>query len=147
MEGLKKHGKLRGGGYFAVHAWLRNHFGKADRCESDDCSGESKTYHWAKLHNKEYIHNRENFIRLCVSCHRKYDMTADQRSKIANTLIENSKQCCKHGHSRTITNTYFVKRISLLSGEAYFSPECRICRANNVKKYYLGKKELKDARG
>ena len=60
-------------GVDAIHVWLKVNYGKADYCENKDCKGKSKNYNWAKLRNKKYERKRENFIRLCVSCHRYYD--------------------------------------------------------------------------
>lgn len=68
-------------GYHAIHAWLRKHFGKADRCENPFCRGESHRFEWAKLKQKEYQRVRENYIRLCHSCHFLYDMTPEWKEK------------------------------------------------------------------
>lgn len=68
--------KLRNGGYYAIHKWLEKHYGKAHKCEAGaQCRGDSIMYHWAKRQGMPYEHKRENFIMLCASCHRKYDMT------------------------------------------------------------------------
>ena len=75
--------KLRNGGYFAIHSWLARHYDKADRCEGKNCRGNSTNYHWAKLPDKEYAHDRDNFIRLCVSCHRLLDFTEEIRQKMS----------------------------------------------------------------
>lgn len=77
MKTVSEHRTLRGGGYHAIHKWLVKHFGSAQLCEGEQCNGKSKLYHWAKLNDREYEHKRENFIQLCSSCHRKYDMTDD----------------------------------------------------------------------
>src|SRR5437879_3938997 len=70
---VNKNGEgIRGGGYYAIHDWLRRYYRKADRCENPLCEGKSKIYHWALLKGKEYDHKRENFWKLCLPCHRKY---------------------------------------------------------------------------
>lgn len=74
---------LRGGGYHAIHKWLTKHFGKADRCENPDCKGISKRYCYAKLADKDYAHDRGNFILLCASCHRLYDQKPEWIEKAA----------------------------------------------------------------
>ena len=59
--------------YRTIHSWLSKRFGKADRCEQVDCEGKSKTFDWSKLRGKKYERKRENFWKLCRSCHIKYD--------------------------------------------------------------------------
>lgn len=60
--------------YTFIHTWLRNNFGKANKCESVNCiNKKAKKFDYAKLHNKEYLPLRVNFIQLCRSCHMKYD--------------------------------------------------------------------------
>ena len=75
-------------GYMAVHAWLWSRYGKADRCESKDCNGKSKRYEWALKKGKECKRRRSHFIRLCRSCHHKYDMNESWKKKIAKTLTQ-----------------------------------------------------------
>jgi len=69
--------------YYNVHQWLRHRYGNANKCESPECEGKSKTFQWALLKGKSYKHNRENFWMLCRSCHRKYDMTKEWNKKIS----------------------------------------------------------------
>ena len=59
--------------YYAKHIWLKTNFGKADECQNMDCKGRSKTYHWALKKGFKYEHKRENYLKLCVSCHQLYD--------------------------------------------------------------------------
>ena len=57
--------------YVLVHSWLRR-FEKNGRCEH--CSStDKKRYEWALIKGCAYEKRRENFIELCVSCHRQYD--------------------------------------------------------------------------
>ena len=60
-------------GYFGIHDWLAKWYGKADMCENKWCLGEHDLFHWAKLEDKQYERRRENFIKLCVRCHNRYD--------------------------------------------------------------------------
>lgn len=60
-------------GYYAVHRWLRNVYGKASKCESKRCKRISDTFQWALIHNKAYCKSRNNFKQLCASCHAIYD--------------------------------------------------------------------------
>lgn len=83
----EKHGNWKGveASYFAFHQWLRTHFGNANKCENSTCFYPRKNaarsivkapkrFDWALIKGKEYDHKRENFIQLCPSCHKKYDM-------------------------------------------------------------------------
>ena len=70
-----------GVGYHGIHKWLYAYFGRANHCDNPKCEGKSSTYQWAKLKEKTYQRNRENFIQLCTSCHRKYDFTEETRVK------------------------------------------------------------------
>lgn len=58
----------------AKHFRIYRRYGKADRCEGVHCAGKSKIYEWA---NKSglYKNVRSDWIRLCRSCHRKFDLT------------------------------------------------------------------------
>lgn len=67
-----------------VHRWLKRSFGKASRCENIECqTSYSKRFEWALIHGKDYDKERENFIQLCCSCHRKYDYTDEQKKKVS----------------------------------------------------------------
>lgn len=73
-------------GYWAVHNWLKYNFGKADKCEMESCKKISKNFEWAKKIGKEYIKDRNNFLKLCRSCHRKYDYTVEKRKIISDFM-------------------------------------------------------------
>lgn len=60
-------------GYGSIHDWIRHYFGKPNKCENPKCLGVSKTFEWALSKGKKYSHKRENFMRLCKSCHVLYD--------------------------------------------------------------------------
>jgi len=67
-------------GYFGLHSWLVRSFGNAIKCENRKvslldfiCSRKSNNFQWAVIHEKGYQRKRENFIQLCISCHKKYD--------------------------------------------------------------------------
>lgn len=64
----------------AKHARIKRKYGKADRCENKICPRIGKRYEWA---NKSglYKPERSDWIRLCASCHRKYDMTIEKAQK------------------------------------------------------------------
>lgn len=71
--------------YESVHRWLHYNFGKADKCENKGCVyprenlahvilTAPKKFTWALLHRKKYEKVRSNFIMLCMSCHKRYDI-------------------------------------------------------------------------
>lgn len=58
--------------YFAKHIWMKTQFGAPTKCEK--CGTEKKRmYHWANI-SGEYHRKREDWLRLCVPCHKKYDL-------------------------------------------------------------------------
>ncbi|OYY99536.1 MAG: hypothetical protein B7Y37_13680 [Sphingobacteriia bacterium 28-36-52] len=68
--------------YFRIHNWISYHHGKANKCENENCeSVNPKRFEWALLKGKDYAKNRNNYIMLCPSCHRKYDYTDIQKEK------------------------------------------------------------------
>lgn len=58
-------------GYHGIHSWLRKTFGKADKCENNE--NHKGEFEYALLKGKKYERKRENFKKLCHSCHAKYD--------------------------------------------------------------------------
>lgn len=60
-------------GYSALHAWIRRKLGSPLKC--DNCGKEDdkiRSYHWASILHK-YSRDLSEWMRLCVSCHSKYD--------------------------------------------------------------------------
>lgn len=67
----KKNFKWKGDsvGYYGLHTWIYRSFGKADKCDfCDSVDG----IEWANKTYK-YLRNREDWLKLCVACHRGYD--------------------------------------------------------------------------
>ena len=72
--------------YSAYHWWLKNKFGSANQCDNINCiyprliddgrvlAEKPKRFEWALIKGKQHEHKRENYIMLCPSCHRKYDL-------------------------------------------------------------------------
>lgn len=86
--------------YSQVHKYLINEFGKANKCERCKAEGRSK-YEWALKKGCEYDFNIDNFIQMCCSCHRKYDMTDAARLK--NSISSKGKNLGKNnGNSKPI---------------------------------------------
>lgn len=57
-------------GYYAKHAWVSRHFGKPDKCEK--CKTTQGIFEWANM-SGTYKREREDWMRLCVKCHKSYD--------------------------------------------------------------------------
>lgn len=66
-------------GYHALHSWIQRKLGTPNYCEHCKKTDKLK-YEWA---NKEHSYKRvvEDYIRLCTSCHRKYDYQFNSRKK------------------------------------------------------------------
>jgi len=66
-------------GYSALHSWVRRCKGKAKICEK--CNKENgpakdgrfKLVQWVNI-SREYKRDLEDFMALCVPCHKKYDL-------------------------------------------------------------------------
>lgn len=59
--------------YASIHKWLRKSAGKAMKCTSSKCSGESNTFDWALKRGKKYERIITNFTQLCRPCHLRHD--------------------------------------------------------------------------
>ena len=58
-------------GYWGVHRWIYRQMGKPNKCEH--CKSEIKRkYEWCNV-DHEYKRDVKDWIRLCTSCHRRYD--------------------------------------------------------------------------
>ncbi len=65
--------------YVSIHMWLYKNHGPASKCEH--CSKDASCFHWARRENFGYARDVNNFIQLCVSCHRKYDADAHPKKR------------------------------------------------------------------
>lgn len=59
-------------GNVALHQWVYKHKGRPNECEICNRT-DLKSYDWANIDHK-YRRNLDDFIRLCRSCHRKFDI-------------------------------------------------------------------------
>ena len=89
--------------YTYTHYWLYETFGKADHCENDE-THKTKRFEWANLSHK-YLRERKDWKMLCVSCHRKMDVT--DRTRYLNKI-------------RAIGNTSRRKRVFQLTTDGIF---------------------------
>lgn len=59
-------------GYSGVHTWIEKWKGKPKKCEN--CGTENaKKFEWANIDHK-YRRVLQDYIRMCTSCHRNYDI-------------------------------------------------------------------------
>lgn len=72
-------------GYKSIHEWIGNNWGRPNLCENREitildyqCSKICENYEWANITGK-YIRNRQHWLRLCVSCHRKFDSRKNEK--------------------------------------------------------------------
>lgn len=64
--------------YKHLHIWLRNTYGKPIYCEHCKSTDPSKRYEWANI-SGEYKRDRDDYLRLCHSCHMKFDYKKPKR--------------------------------------------------------------------
>lgn len=69
--------------YHGIHTWLKKTYGKGGNC--DKCQTENPKLHWALVKGKKYERKRENFLHLCPSCHKYYDMTDETRKRMSDS--------------------------------------------------------------
>jgi len=60
--------------YTYIHKWLSDVHGRPNYCEGKNCNGKSTKYDWALKKRHKHEKNIENYLRLCKSCHKKYDV-------------------------------------------------------------------------
>lgn len=75
-------------GYTMIHRWLRKIYGRAKKCENEECAGKSKTFDWSLLKGKTYQRIRANFWMLCRGCHLKYDGNRRKKEKPSRSHME-----------------------------------------------------------
>jgi hypothetical protein len=66
----------------AYHKYLDSNYGKPKVCESPNCEGKSTWFDWCIKTGRVYSHDRNDYLRMCRSCHRKYDMTPEKRQQV-----------------------------------------------------------------
>lgn len=58
--------------YFTVHIFIHRRYGKANTCENKNCPKKSFKYEWANK-TRRYLRDKDDWMQLCVSCHRLFD--------------------------------------------------------------------------
>lgn len=60
-------------GYRALHHWVIKHLGQPSECSNCGfASQNSRQFNWANI-SHEYRRDLNDWVRLCISCHNKYD--------------------------------------------------------------------------
>lgn len=83
-SGLSKLFKGDKASYAAKHIYLKNRYGRAQKCQQKGCKyprlnskgicmDKPKRYEWANI-TGVYTHRREDYVQLCPSCHRRFDL-------------------------------------------------------------------------
>lgn len=71
--------------YYRIHSWLIHHYGNANHCEM--CDGvKAKRFEYALKKGENHARNIENYLSLCPSCHRKYDITEQTRENLSKGI-------------------------------------------------------------
>jgi hypothetical protein len=80
--------------YASVHSWLYFHHklkGSGKSCQHCGMKdGTGRRLEWALIRGLAYENNIANFIPLCASCHRKYDITQETREKMRKSATGKS---------------------------------------------------------
>ncbi len=94
-------------GYQSKHQFLVRNFGSPSYCENCFTEGYKEkggrwSIHYAKKHNKEYTHNRENYLGLCRKCHGIYDLDDKKIERLRNlSKTQSEEQLKKLGIKRS----------------------------------------------
>ena len=64
-------------GYMARHKRIWKKYGKAIKCNNIDCKRVCIYYEWANL-SGEYKENKSDWMQMCCSCHKLYDLKIAQ---------------------------------------------------------------------
>lgn len=89
------------------HYKLRRKHGNALHCTDKDCEGTSKKFDWALKQGREYSDNPEDYLWLCKSCHRRYDLTPEKRQMAIDNLWWKKTKVCpgdlfRNGHKNEL---------------------------------------------
>jgi len=88
-------------GYFGLHCWVRKRLGKPKKCKY---CGKKEKLQWANI-SKKYKRKLDDWIPLCVVCHRRFD-------KITKLSIEETKTIRKM-YKKGITQNELGKKYNV----------------------------------
>lgn len=117
------------GQYKYLHRWVSKTLGRPSQCEH--CKNVSGKFEWANK-SGSYLKDVSDWLRLCRSCHRKYDNAASTHAMLQ------PKTHCKRGHEFTDSNTRVVD-----TGRGRTAKRCITCRrVSDLEAYYRRKDRL-----
>lgn len=109
--------------YRRLHQWVELNLGKPSECSKCGfTSSNNRRLHWANI-SHEYKRDLTDWKRLCVRCHKLFDLG---ESTISTTLI---REYCINEQKMVISNLYWRKK------QGYV--QCRECKEKSVKKSNL----------
>ena len=73
-------------GYHGIHKRMVARYGKANRCEDENCDGVSKRFEWANI-SGEYKWERNDWKMLCKKCHFKFDFNEEWRLNMSKVKL------------------------------------------------------------
>ena len=84
----KRGGRWKGDkvGYTALHEWLYRKLGQPKICENCHTK-KAKRYEWANI-SGEYKRDLDDYVRLCKSCHTKFDSVLGKVWDVRNGMRE-----------------------------------------------------------
>lgn len=102
--------------YARIHKWLHFHYGKANKCENNECDLKSKAYQYAIRKGAAYEKIRVNFIMLCVSCHKRYDWKPEFADHLKNRVVsDNTREKIRVASIGKIKSAETIKKLSIAS--------------------------------
>lgn len=98
--------------YGGIHEWIKMMLGKPSECVKCKSSDINKMYHWANI-SGQYKRDINDWQRLCVKCHSKYDLEKRKIIKIkclvcgkeVETKSKKRKFCSLYCANKTYANT------------------------------------------
>lgn len=75
-----------------MHCYLRKNHGRPTYCSNDKCQKVSKIFEWCLKTGRKYSHNPDDYLWLCRSCHRRYDLTEEKKEQAVKNLWWKAKR-------------------------------------------------------
>ena len=77
--------------YHTIHVYLNRHYPKKKKCEMCGITGQNR-YELALIKGRTYSRKISDYMELCVSCHRKYDITDSMKMKASKRMRDLPRQ-------------------------------------------------------
>lgn len=118
--------------YYAKHIWASYNFGRPLQCEHCLKTVDStRKIHWANI-SGQYKRERSDWLRLCVSCHRKYDYGRGAGHTRGETHLwaKLTEKQVREIRLKYEPKNYSLKRLAAEYGVAIATISCIITRRN-----------------